>query len=122
MRLTLHGLDDERTLISVTCLAISLIRGKKWAETKDLTHEALPAARRALGSDHELTIKLECQLARASYADEGASLDELRQAISMYEDLIRRARRIFGDSHPAAESMAARIEEARTTLARRTQS
>ena len=122
MRLTLHGLDDERTLISVTCLAISLIRGKKWAETKDLTHKALPAARRALGSDHELTIKLECRLARASYADEGASLDELRQAISMYEDLIRRARRIFGDSHPAAESMAARIEEARVILARRTQS
>ena len=56
------------------------------------------------------------------YADEGASLDELRQAISMYEDLIRRARRIFGDSHPAAESMAARLEEARVTLARRTQS
>ena len=34
------------------------------------------------------------------YRDDGATLDDLREAVSTLEDLERTARRVLGDAHP----------------------
>ena len=38
--------------------------------------------------------------AQSFYKDGGASLDDVREAVAMLEDVERTARRIFGDSYP----------------------
>ena len=38
--------------------------------------------------------------AEALYADDDATLDDLREAVTTLEDLERTARRVLGDAHP----------------------
>ena len=72
--------------------------------------------------DEEYTLKLEKALLKATHEDKGSSLDELRKAISMCEDGCRRARRVYGDSHPITAELARELDLAREELAERTQS
>ena len=43
--------------------------------------------------------------ARALYADTGAALDDLREAVTTLEDVERIARRVLGSSHPTTEGI-----------------
>ena len=45
---------------------------------------------------------------RALYNDPGAMLDDLREAVTTFEEIERTARRVFGGEHP----LTTRIEEA----------
>ena len=123
---TLKGIDemidDTTTLISGTCLAMSLVECERWVEAKALTRKLIPAARRTLGRDHECTLKLGSSLSKALCRDAGSSLSELRKAVSITEEGSRRARRVYGDEHPDTMVLFADLQEARATLARRTPS
>ena len=46
--------------------------------------------------------------AQSLYMDAGATLDDLRQAVTTLEDVERTARRVFGGAHP----LVANIEQA----------
>ena len=116
------GLDDQDTVWAAINLAISLNALARWVETKDLVRKALPAAHRSIGRDDEYTLKLEKALLKATHEDKGSSLDELRKAISMCEGGYRRARRVYGDSHPITAELARELDLARDVLAERTQS
>ena len=65
-------------------------------------------------------MKLDSALTVALYQDDDASLGELRQAVSIAEVASRRARRVYGNLHPLAETLAEDLDHARETLARRT--
>ena len=119
-RLALGGIDDDKTLLAAANVAISLVALEQWAEAKALVRKVIPAARRALGRDHEYTMKLDSALTVALYQDDDASLGELRQAVSIAEVASRRARRVYGNLHPLAETLAEDLDHARETLARRT--
>ena len=68
----------------------------------------IPVARRFLGENHELTLKMRLIYAVALYRDDGATLDDLREAVTTLEDADRIARRVLGGAHPTA----VRIEQA----------
>ena len=46
------------------------------------------------------TLKLRWNDARALAADPGSTLDDIREAMTMLEDLTRITRRVFGSAHP----------------------
>ena len=48
--------------------------------------------------------------------DDGATLDDLREAVTMLEDAERIARRVLGGAHPNSCLMAGSLREARKTL------
>ena len=60
----------------------------------------IPVARRVLGDRHINTLKLRINYAKALYNDSGATLDNLREAVTTLEDTERTARRVFGGTHP----------------------
>ena len=60
----------------------------------------MPVARRVLGASHDTTIMMRMNYAEALYADDDATLDDLREAVTTLEDLERTARRVLGDAHP----------------------
>jgi hypothetical protein len=54
--------------------------------------------------------------ATAPYEDDGATLDDLREAVDTYEDTERTARRVFGGAHPFTGELAEFLREARAVL------
>jgi len=63
--------------------------------------KVMPISRRVLGESHRLTLKMRKMYGEALYENPaGATLDDLREAVTTFEDLERIARRIFGGAHP----------------------
>ena len=54
--------------------------------------------------------------ARALYEDPAATLDDLRKAVSTFEDTERTARRVFGGAHPTTANIELSLREARAVL------
>ena len=49
--------------------------------------------------------------------DDGATLDDIREAVAICEDVDRRARRVLGSAHPLAKDASGCLEHARYDLA-----
>ena len=60
----------------------------------------IPVARRVLGHDNDLTLQMRLNYARALYEDPGATLGDLREAVTTLEDTEQTARRVLGGAHP----------------------
>ena len=69
-------------------------------EAKALLCKIIPVARRVLGDSDDLTLKMRWVYSQALYGDPGASLDDLREAVTTLEDTARIARRVLGGEHP----------------------
>ena len=54
--------------------------------------------------------------ARCLYKDDGATLDDLREAVNTLEDTERTARRVFGGAYPTTSSLVKSLEDARAAL------
>ena len=54
--------------------------------------------------------------AEALYKDDGASLDDLREAVTTLEDTTRIMRRVLGGSHPLTKSIENDLQNARAAL------
>ena len=50
------------------------------------------------------------------YTDNGATLDDLREAVTTLEDAGRTARRVFGSAHPLTQSLEDELQVARAAL------
>ena len=118
-QLKLYGAEDRQTLISASNYANTLVQLQHFEEAKALLRKAMPVARRVLGENHELTLKMRSLYAQSLYADNGATLDNLREAVSTLEDLERTARRVLGCAHPTVKEIMVRLRDARATLAAR---
>ena len=54
--------------------------------------------------------------AAALYQDPGATLDDLREAVTTLEDTARIARRVLGGAHPLTTGIAGNLRDARDAL------
>ena len=76
----------------------------------------MPVARRVLGENHDLTLRMRNNYAAALYMDDGATHDDLREAVTTLEDVARIARRVFGGAHPLTLAILASLRESRARL------
>ena len=76
----------------------------------------MPVARRVLGENDHLTLKIRKIYARALYADDGATLDDLSEAVNTLEETERIVRRVFGGEHPFTGELEASLRQARAAL------
>ena len=79
----------------------------------------IPVARRTLGEGHETTLQMRWNYALALYRDAGATVDNLREAVTTLEDTEQIARRVLGGAHPLTGRIEFRLREARAALAAR---
>ena len=54
--------------------------------------------------------------AKALYSADGATLDDLREAVTTLEDTARIARRVLGGAHPLVVEMELTLQNARAAL------
>ena len=57
--------------------------------------------------------------ARALYEDTGATLDDLREAVTTLQETAQTARRVMGGAHPATRAHEDALQVARAALAAR---
>ena len=114
--LKLLGEEHERTLITANNYAHCLLCLRKCEEAKPLLRRTIPVARRVLGEGNENTLRLRWNYAQLLYRDDGATLDELHEAVSTLEDTDRIARRVLGGAHPHTEGIASQLRNARAAL------
>ena len=115
-RLKLSGEQDRYTLEAANNLALELVDRKRFEESKSLMRKTIPVARRVCGMNDEITLKMRAIYAKALYRDDGATLDDLREAVQTSEDTTRTARRVFGGTHPLVAQMQMDLRNARAAL------
>ena len=64
-------------------------------------------------------LRMREEYARAVYKDTGATLDDLREAVTTLEDTARTARRVLGSAHPLTSAIENDLRNSRATLAAR---
>ena len=97
----LFGESHEKTLHSALHLSISLFTANNFSESKTFTRPLLPVARRALGADHDLCLRLAHAYVIAVMECAATTRDELAFAEKLLEDTARRFRRVFGPQYPS---------------------
>ena len=115
-KLRLFGEQHKRTAIEAINYATILIRVGHSEEAKALLLKTIPVARRALGENDETTLKIRGIYANTLFADGGATLDELREAVTTLEDVETIARRVLGGSHPTVRSTEKALRLSRSAL------
>jgi hypothetical protein len=118
-RFKLNGEEHDTTLVAATNYAVSLLILKRFEEAKALFRKTIPVARRVLGEGHDVTLKLRWTYAEALYFDDGATVDDLREAVTTLEETERTARRVLGGAHPDATGIEKSLRDARAALAAR---
>ena len=114
-----QGEEHPKTLIAANNYAAALLALERFEEAKALMRKTMPVARRVLGDDHNLTLKLRWAYAEALYRDPGATLADLREAVTTLEDTERNARRVLGGAHPTTAEIGVLLRIVRATLAAR---
>ena len=112
----LNGEEHENTLISALNCASSLVDLQRFEEAKSLMRKTMPAARRVLGGNHVLMLMMRQNYALALYRDDGATLDDFREAVNTFEDLARIARQVLGGSHPLTTEIEQTLQKVRAAL------
>ena len=106
--LKLNGEEYYETLREANNYASSLIDLQRFKEARSLMRKTIPMTRRVLEKHDDLVLRMRWNYAKALYNDPGATLDDLREAVTTFEEIERTARRVFGGEHP----LTMRIEEA----------
>ena len=121
-----HAFRPESIFITAFGLANQMCGLGLFDECKEFAQKRIPEAERALGPEHGLTLCLRSSHAAALLNSSDATLDDMRLAVKMMEDVAQTMRRVLGKSNPRtleSEQMLANArmklaaEEARTGLA-----
>ena len=115
-RLRFKGEEYYDTLLAALNYAYSLLSLRRFEEAKSLMRKTMPVARRVVGENDDLTLKMRCIDAQSLYRDDGATLDDLHEAVTSLEEIERTARRVFGGANPTTTGIETALRQARATL------
>ncbi|CAH0377847.1 unnamed protein product, partial [Pelagomonas calceolata] len=94
--LKLLGDEHGDTIDAGYNYATSLLDLHRHAEARSLLRRTTPVARRALGENDSRTLRMRRAYAESLCRADGATLDDLREAVTTLEDAGRIARRVLG--------------------------
>ena len=114
--LKIMGEEHSQTLSAANNYANSLVGLDHFEEAKALLRKVTLVARRALGEGNSTTLRLRWIYAQSLYRNPGATLDDLREAVTTLEDAARIARRVLGGAHPTMGGIETSLRKARAVL------
>ena len=95
---------------------MDLVNLERFEEGKTLMRKTIPVARRVLGDDNDLTLRMRYCYAKALYADPDATLDDVREAVTTLEETLPTARRVLGGAHPITMGIERHLRNAQAAL------
>ena len=112
-----EGVEHTHTLTAAFNYANTLTElDRSLEEAKSVLRKMMPAARRILGDGNRLTLKMRSLYSRALYTDDGATLDDLREAVTTLEETARTARRVLGSRNPLTPVIEHDLRKSRAAL------
>ena len=75
-----------------------------------------PVARRVLGDDHRITLTMRAIYAQTIFMDDGATRDDLREAVKTLEETEPSARRVLGGANPLTVRIEVALRDSRAAL------
>ena len=96
--------------------AASLMNLKRYGEAKVMLSKVAPVARRVLGDNDKLALKMRFFYAAALYRDDDASPDDLPEAVNTLEEIERTAQRVLGGAHPLTAAIEHDVKRSRAVL------
>ena len=114
--LKLLGEEHGDTLAAAYNYVLPLIDLRRPGEVKSLMRKTIPVARRILSENSELTLSMNQVYALALYDDDGATLVDVREAVTTLEDSLRISRRVLGGAHPLTMAIELNLKGARMVL------
>ena len=121
-RVRLDGEEHGSTLLAANNYASSLFDLQRFKEAKELLRKTIPVGRRVLGDSQERVLNMRSSYAEVLYLDDGATHDDLREAVTTLEDTTRIARRVLGGAHPFTVNHEQSLRNARAALSAREES
>ena len=85
-------------------------------EASSLLRKNIPVVRRVLGESCQLTLEMRWLHAVNLFRNDGATLDDLREAVQTLEAVAPLWTRIFGEAHPGTRLVQGALEDARAAL------
>ena len=114
-----NGEEQEETLRAAGNYASTLVGLKRFEEARSLLLKTLPV-RRVIGDSNDLSLNTRLIYARALYKDDGATLDDLREAVTTLEEMLKGPRGACSgashESHPLAKIIGNNLRLARAAL------
>jgi hypothetical protein len=110
------GEQHAMTIAAADNYAMSLINLRRFDEAKSLSRKTLPVVRRVFGDDHDTTLRARTIYAATLYEDAGATLDDLRESVTTFEEVERTMRRVLGGAHPNTMKIEIALQQARAKL------
>ena len=117
--LKILGEKHQQTLIAACNYAVTLKDLNRFKEAERVLRKMVPVARRVRGEGDVITLKMRLLYAQTLYADPGATLDDIREAVATVEEMERTARRVLGGSQPTTKELGRALRKSRATLATR---
>ena len=108
--------DGPRTVVAALNYGDSLIALKRLQEAESLLRKTIPVARRVLGKNNDIMLKMRWLYANALYMDTSATLDDVREAVTTLEEIEPTARRVLGGAHPVTRGIEVDLRNARAAL------
>ena len=115
--LKLHGEEHPQTLEAGINYAISLNDLRRFEETRSLLRKTTPVAQRVLGKCNDITLRMRW-IYTATLCEDGATLDELHEAVATFEEIERTVRRVYGGAHPLLVNIENTLQISRKGLRR----
>ena len=112
----LLGEEHEQTLLVAENYALSLIDLRRFEEAKALLRKTILVSQRLLSETDARTLKLQVTHATALYSDDGATLDDVREAVTTLTKTASTMRRVLGGAHPNVAVAEATLRESRAVL------
>ena len=88
----------------------------RFEEAQSLLRKIMPVARRVCGEHNIIAIRMRMNYGQVLYFNNGATLDDLREAVTTLEETERTARRIMGGAHPLVARIQHHLRKARAAL------
>ena len=109
------GLERPRARAAYN-YANTLVELERFEEANSLTRKTIPVVRRVLGEGNEHTLKMRSLYAYSLYSNPGATLEDLREAVTTLEETEMIARRVFGGAHPTTAGIEDQLRYAQAAL------
>ena len=114
--LKLYGEEHRETLVEADNYAVALAAQERFEEAKSLIRKTMPVARRVLGESDQVVLGMRQNFALTLYRDEGSTLADLHDAVTMLEGIEPTARRVLGGAHPLMYTIELSLRKARAAL------
>ena len=88
----------------------------RFEEAQSLLRKIMPVARRVCGEHNIIAIRMRMNYGQVLYFNNGATLDDLREAVTTFEDTGRIARRVLGGAHPLTRALGKHLQNSRAAL------